>query len=35
VKRISMAGILYSAGYKKIDNLVQTVKGEDSLAGLY
>ncbi|WP_285056408.1 isocitrate lyase/PEP mutase family protein [Pedobacter ginsengisoli] len=35
VKRISMAGILYSAGYKKIDNLVLAVKGEDSLAGLY
>jgi 2-methylisocitrate lyase-like PEP mutase family enzyme len=35
VKRISMAGILYSAGYKKIDNLVLTVKEENSLAGLY
>jgi 2-methylisocitrate lyase-like PEP mutase family enzyme len=35
VKRISMAGILYSAGYKKIDGLVNTIKAENSLAGLY
>jgi 2-methylisocitrate lyase-like PEP mutase family enzyme len=35
VKRISMAGILYSAGYKKIDGLVNAIKAENSLAGLY
>ncbi|MHA4738984.1 isocitrate lyase/PEP mutase family protein [Dyadobacter sp. MSC1_007] len=35
VKRISMAGILYSAGYKKIDALVNTIKSENSLSALY
>jgi 2-methylisocitrate lyase-like PEP mutase family enzyme len=35
VRRISMAGILYSAGYKKINELVTTIKSENSLATLY
>lgn len=35
VKRISMAGILYSAGYKKISELVTTIKAENSLATLF
>jgi 2-methylisocitrate lyase-like PEP mutase family enzyme len=35
VKRISMAGILYTASYKKIDSLVNTIKTENSLACLY
>jgi len=35
VKRISMAGILYNAAYKKINELVTTIKEENSLAKLY
>lgn len=35
VKRISMAGILYSSGYKKIDALVNAVKTGNSLSALY
>lgn len=35
VKRISMAGILYSAGYKKINELVTNIKAENSLAVLF
>lgn len=35
VKRISMAGILYSAGYEKINSLVKTIKEENSLSKLY
>jgi 2-methylisocitrate lyase-like PEP mutase family enzyme len=35
VKRISMAGILYSAGYRKINEMVATIKSDNSLAVLY
>lgn len=35
VKRISMAGILYNAGYGKINELVLAIKEEHSLAKLY
>ena len=35
IKRISMAGILYSAGYKNIEEILTTIKGENSLAELY
>lgn len=35
VKRISMAGILYSSGYKKINELVMSIKSENSLSALY
>ncbi len=35
IKRISMAGILYSTSYKKVDSLVSTIKTENSLAALY
>jgi 2-methylisocitrate lyase-like PEP mutase family enzyme len=35
VKRISMAGILYNAAYKKLDGLLTTIKTENSLAALY
>lgn len=35
VKRISMAGILYGAGYGKIDELVSSIKKENSLSQLY
>jgi 2-methylisocitrate lyase-like PEP mutase family enzyme len=35
VKRISMAGILYSAGYRKIESMLTTIKEEESLAVLY
>jgi len=35
VKRISMAGILYNAGYRKINELVTAIKEENSLAKLY
>lgn len=35
VKRISMAGILYTAGYKKIEGVVKTIKAENSLTSLY
>ncbi|WP_284463725.1 isocitrate lyase/phosphoenolpyruvate mutase family protein [Chryseobacterium sp.] len=35
VKRISMAGILYSAGYEKINSLVKIIKEENSLSTLY
>jgi 2-methylisocitrate lyase-like PEP mutase family enzyme len=34
VKRISMAGIFYSAGYKNITELVTTIKSDNSLAAL-
>jgi len=35
VKRVSMAGILYNASYRKINELVMAVKVENSLAKLY
>ncbi|SDS66355.1 2-Methylisocitrate lyase, PEP mutase family [Mucilaginibacter mallensis] len=35
VKRISMAGILFSAGYKKIEGILTTIKAENSLSGLF
>ncbi|MFD0749874.1 isocitrate lyase/phosphoenolpyruvate mutase family protein [Mucilaginibacter calamicampi] len=35
VKRISMAGLLYTASYKKISDLVTSIKSENSLAKLY
>lgn len=35
VKRISMAGILYSTGYEKIGTLVNAIKKENSLSILY
>nr|WP_294791139.1 isocitrate lyase/phosphoenolpyruvate mutase family protein [uncultured Mucilaginibacter sp.] len=35
VKRISMAGILYNAGYRKTNELVTAIKEENSLAKLY
>jgi 2-methylisocitrate lyase-like PEP mutase family enzyme len=35
VKRISMAGILYNAGYRKINELVTAITAENSLAKLY
>lgn len=35
VKRVSMAGILYFAGYEKIDLLVNAIKEENSLSKLY
>jgi 2-methylisocitrate lyase-like PEP mutase family enzyme len=35
VKRISMAGILYSASYKKISEMVTAIKSENSLNRLY
>ncbi|HCA10003.1 isocitrate lyase/phosphoenolpyruvate mutase family protein [Chryseobacterium sp.] len=35
VKRISMAGILYGAGYGKIDGIVHSIKKENSLSQLY
>jgi 2-methylisocitrate lyase-like PEP mutase family enzyme len=35
VKRISMAGILYTAGYKKIEGLATAIKAANSLAALY
>ncbi|MBL1220256.1 isocitrate lyase/phosphoenolpyruvate mutase family protein [Chryseobacterium sp. L7] len=35
VKRISMAGMLYGAGYGKIDELVSSIKKENSLSQLY
>ncbi|WP_257667618.1 isocitrate lyase/PEP mutase family protein [Parapedobacter tibetensis] len=35
VKRISMAGILYSVGYRKVEGLVTGIKAENSLVGLY
>lgn len=35
VKRISMAGILYSAGYRKINELITAIKTENSLSKLY
>lgn len=35
VRRISMAGILYSTTYKKLDNLLTTIRSENSLAALY
>ena len=35
VKRISMAGILYTASYRKINELVSAIKTENSLAKLY
>lgn len=35
VKRISMAGMLYSAGYQKINAIVNTIRAENSLNALY
>ncbi|MEO6150955.1 MAG: isocitrate lyase/phosphoenolpyruvate mutase family protein [Mucilaginibacter sp.] len=35
VKRISMAGILFSAGYKKIENMLTAIKEENSFAELF
>lgn len=35
VKRISMAGMLYAAGYKKIDALVNSIRTENSLSALF
>lgn len=35
VKRISMAGTLYAAGYKRIEGLATVIKTDDSLAVLY
>lgn len=35
VKRISMAGILFGAGYKKTEAILTTIKAENSLAGLF
>ena len=35
VKRISMAGILYNAAYKNLDNFLTTIKADNSLAVLY
>jgi 2-methylisocitrate lyase-like PEP mutase family enzyme len=35
IKRISMAGILYSSGYKKIDGMVKGIKAENSFSALY
>jgi len=35
VKRISMAGILYTTAYGKIDSLVNSIKKENSLSQLY
>lgn len=35
VKRISMAGIFYAAGYKKIEGLAIAIKAANSLAALY
>lgn len=35
VKRISMAGILYTAGYKKTEVLATAIKAANSLAALY
>jgi 2-methylisocitrate lyase-like PEP mutase family enzyme len=35
VKRISMAGILYTAGYKKTEGLATAIKAANSLAALY
>lgn len=35
VKRISMAGILYNTAYKNLDNVLTTIKTDNSLAALY
>jgi 2-methylisocitrate lyase-like PEP mutase family enzyme len=35
VKRVSMAGILYSACYRKMEGLVTAIKAADSLSALY
>jgi len=35
VKRVSMAGILYTASYRKINELITAIKAENSLARLY
>lgn len=35
VKRISMAGILFASGYKKIDGMVKGIRTENSFSGLY
>jgi 2-methylisocitrate lyase-like PEP mutase family enzyme len=35
IKRISMAGILYNTGYKKIEGLLTAIKAENALTALY